>query len=314
MIIKKFKKNMDKFIKQFLPSASQEETPRIVMNQKNDNEMRLPTPPNTPLKETSVVIESEEITIVKKKSSTPTLKKKFIQASRSLFSRSFESKSMEIENNNGELSNGSVKNSSFKNKFEELKINLQEIHSHFEKLLLNSNKSETANNVTLDVLKVTNQFCDSYEKCLALNEKLIKNAKNYDYSVDFAYNGYRTLNSAFEKCCLQSLNVVKSINKEKNNYLFQMKFQVLTSSFKEYETWGSLMEKFQILFEIADEMQEKTAETNSLLIDQSSISAKVEKSLFLVASTKQQAFFGRSCAFQVNYCFDLYRVFKIFFF
>jgi len=300
---------MDKFIKQFLPSSSQEETPRIVMNKKNDNEMRLPTPPNTPLQETSVVIESEEITLVKKKSTTPTLKKKFIQASRSLFSRSFESKSIEIENNNG-----SVKNSSFKNKFEELKINLQEIHSHFEKLLLSSNKSETANNVTLDVLKVTNQFCESYEKCLVLNEKLIKNAKNYDYSVDFAYNGYRTLNSAFEKCCSQSLNVVKSINKEKNNYLFQMKFQVLTSSFKEYETWGSLMEKFQILFEIADEMQEKTAETNSLLIDQSSISAKVEKSLFLVASTKQQAFFGRSCAFQVNYCFfiHLYRVFKKF--
>ena len=153
--------------------------------------------------------------------------------------------------------------------------------------------------MTLEVYKATLSFFQSYQKCLELNEKLAKNAKNYDYQVNFEYNGYRTLNSAFEKCCLQSLNVVKSIYKEKKNYLFQMKFQVLTSSFKEYETWGSLMEKFQILFEIADEMQEKTSQTNSLLLDQSLISTKVEKSLFLLASTKQEAFFGRSCAFQV---------------
>lgn len=311
MIRRRFKKRMDKFFKQFLPSVSQ-------VTQKNSQEIlieqkiELPTPPLTPTDMNIIPMESDNIKnedssdIKKKISSTPNLKKTFFQVSRSLL-RSFESKTIEIEDVNNMPTNvnerkGSVKKQSFQNNFDKLKFYLEEIHSYFEALLLNGDKNDTSNNMTCQVYKVTSRFLTSYIKCLELNDKLTKNAINYDCAVDLEYNGYRTLNSAFEKCCSQCVNVVKSIYKQKQNFYFQVKFHLLPSSIKEYETWCLLIEKFQILFEIADEMQQKTCEMHSLLLDQSSISSNIEKSLFLLASTNQEAFFGRSCAFQVNIC------------
>ena len=261
------------------------------------NKTTLPTPPLTPRK---MIIPSDELLSISssssssndspspdKKISTPTFKKKFIQASRSLFNRPNES-----------MVKSATFSGSVKTKYDELRFYLEEINSHFEAMLVNSPKNETSNNMTLSIYRLTSGFLINYKKCLVLNEKIIKNAKKYDYNEECELNGYRTLNATFEKCCLQSLSVVKSIYKQKQNVLLQVKFHLMNSFIKEYETWCLLVEKLVVLFEIANEMQEKTAQTNSLLINHNSISANIEKSLFLLASTNQEAFFGRSCAFQ----------------
>ncbi len=76
-----------------------------------------------------------------------------------------------------------------------------------------------------------------------------------------------------------------------------MKYTI-NSTIEEFQTWFKLLEKLEIIFNICVKMQKLTENSNKLLINQEDIDDFIEENLFLVASTKPEAFFGRTCAFQ----------------
>ena len=179
-------------------------------------------------------------------------------------------------------------------KMKTLTLLLNKILYYFKNLFENS---KTSNSVG-KMFELTTNVIFNYQNCLQLHEKLLKNAKSYDCDSETEYNGYRTLIATFEKCCTLFLKVAKSIYEEKENFLFQMKLKYLNSTIKDYETFCLLIENFSLIFEIANEMQVITLKTKSLLIHGTLITKSIEEKFLLLTSTNQEAFFGRTCAFQ----------------
>jgi hormone-sensitive lipase len=91
--------------------------------------------------------------------------------------------------------------------------------------------------------------------------------------------------------------IVREMDSTKSSFLFSMKYAI-TSTVEELQTWLKLLEKLEILFKISVRMQKMTENSNRLLITQEYIDDYIQENLFLVASTDQEAFFGRTCAFQ----------------
>ena len=151
-------------------------------------------------------------------------------------------------------------------------------------------------------------------KCIIHYKELDKHVQKFDYSPNVKSNGYRSLMSMFEKCCTKLLNVVKQLNNTKSSFLFQFKLNTTfpgTINIKDYQTWVRLMEKIEIVFKVACDIQKiqiigdqksyKFHEGPSLFYDMcesDESGSEIETNLLLLGSVHQESFFGRTCGFQ----------------
>ena len=170
-----------------------------------------------------------------------------------------------------------------------LEWHLKEIHDFFEL----ESKSNSSKIIEL-MYNLTTSYLLHYNKCVQLRECLLENSKIFDCNAGLEYNGYRTLIEMFEKCCLQSLRVIKFIYR-KSCKVRKAKERCLTSRANEYKTWCLLIENFSLVFNIATEMQEFTKQTKCLFIHDAEKSQILEKKIVLLNS---ESFYGHSCAFQ----------------
>ena len=167
-------------------------------------------------------------------------------------------------------------------------------------------------------------------RCGFLYKQIESNAHLYDFSESIKANGYRSLLKIYESCCRRLLMVVHELNEKKNTFLFQIKLMQNTplasnANLKDFQTWLRVMEKVELLFVIACDLQTATlnqskakmmsASTSSASTSSSSMSepseepptlfvyseslidSTIETNLFGLASV-QEAFFGRACGFQ----------------
>jgi hypothetical protein len=161
-----------------------------------------------------------------------------------------------------------------------------------------------------------------FNRCIELCNLLNKNIHVYDYDCEtIKWNGYRSLLKVFENACRRLLFVVHDLNEKKTNFLFQMRLMNNMSipvnfNLKEFQTYVKLIEKIEILLKMGVEMQNQTLgktskdyldsnkifkfhEEPTLFVHRSEIAdSTIEKYLFYLSSTHQEAFFGRACGFQ----------------
>lgn len=206
---------------------------------------------------------------------------------------------------------------------EHFKANLESIESPlFDKQASTENQlytvspscvdtSDTSSNtyyfLTTYAKKVLNKTIDHYTE-------LNKHVEEFDYSPKVKSNGYRSLMTIFEQCCKKLLSVVNQLNNTKSSFLFQFKLNTTlpgTMNIKDYQTWVRLLEKIEIVFQVACDIQKiqitgeqkshKFHEGASLFYDMcesDESSSSIETNLLLLGSVHQESFFGRTCGFQ----------------
>ncbi len=94
--------------------------------------------------------------------------------------------------------------------------------------------------------------------CQSHYDKIEPNLSYFDLSPDLPSSGYRTLLAAFEACCRRLLLVVNQLNDTKSSFLFQFKLNTTlpgTLNIKDFQTWIRLLEKIEIILQIAVDIQ-----------------------------------------------------------
>lgn len=186
--------------------------------------------------------------------------------------------------------------------YKELKIYLHELTRDYE--LEFDGKPINIDSFECGINRLVQSFIPKLNKCEYLADTIMLNAHKYDYDVNIHKNGYRTLVKAFDKCCQNTLALLKDLNLNKSTFLYQMKTKYMQQAFsniiKELETYIKLFENFEYLLEIAVEMQTLTNTDQSLFINEKLINFELERKLLLASMQNPEAYFGRSCAFQFS--------------
>ena len=211
-----------------------------------------------------------------------------------------------------------------------LSNSLDELIQHFQLEEINESKetlfmetSETSSNTYRQLAEHGKLLM---ARCGFLYKQIESNAHLYDFSESIKANGYRSLLKIYESCCRRLLMVVHELNEKKNTFLFQIKLMntplASNANLKDFQTWLRVMEKIELLFIIACDLQTATLNQNKTKMSASTSSAStsssmsepneeptlfvyseslidsmIETNLFGLASV-QEAFFGRACGFQ----------------
>lgn len=237
---------------------------------------------------------------------------------------------------NSILKKDSLENTSGMLLFKLLDANLEQLIAHFKANLVSMDNShldyQSLRTNPDQFFIVSPQFVDTFDtssntyfklstyakellnKCVIHYTELDKNAALFDISADIKSNGYRSLLSAFESCCKRMLSVVNQLNDTKSSFLFQLKLNTTLPgaiNIKDFQTWVRLMEKIEIVLQVACEIQKKQLDgfdrtkldqdAPSLFFDMAQgddSSSLIETNLLCLGSVYQESFFGRTCGFQ----------------
>jgi hypothetical protein len=189
--------------------------------------------------------------------------------------------------------------------FEDLKFYLKDLRNHFQFLVETKPLSASIkyhNDLSIEekLYVLSSKYLECLNKCIDLYNDILSNAHKYDYDSKCQGNGYRSLGQLIEKCCLGTLVTMKQIYSQKSFFLFYTKYTLFTSELKDLEAWYNLIEKLEIILMIAAEMQGLSSTTDSLFINDEFLSLESQENIFLLQTTYQKDFFGRTCCFQFS--------------
>jgi hormone-sensitive lipase len=165
------------------------------------------------------------------------------------------------------------------------------------KLIQRSTKLETSPALYSDLLK---HIKTVLSRSVELYYRIGANVNLFDFDAQTKFNGYRSLQKLLVTCCRRILNLV----------IFLQNRKLDQTRFKEIKAWATLLEKLEIMLKMAAQLQARSldksthdcgAEEVSLFVDLNElIDTDVEQQLFDLATIHQEAFFGRTCAFQFS--------------
>ena len=189
--------------------------------------------------------------------------------------------------------------------FEYLKFYLKDLQNHFQFLVETKPLSATIkyhDNLSIEekLYVLSSKYLECLNRCIELYNEILSNAHKYDYDSKCKGSGYRSLCQLIEKCCSGTLITMKQIYSQKSFFLFYTKYTLFASELNDFEAWYNLIEKLEIILIIAVEMQGLNSTTQSLFISDELLSLESQENIFLLQTTYQKDFFGRTCCFQFS--------------